>query len=185
MTKRIAFEITNEEANISALYTFALNPQEYSVNYPAKVNVTQTKGGAFIDDFGKGIPNIHIKGTTRFGNSDERRIVALRNFEEIKDHVYDFFFQDRIPGQPPNAILNFYNHTDDQYYRVAPIVFTLNRTSSKPLSYEYDIHLVVIEDLMDSEHRTPPQIDFLNEMMRRSEVLNILGINQLPLAWRF
>lgn len=64
--KRIEFEFNGQS------YKFALNPEEYTQSEPHRVTVTPTKGGAWADDFGLGIPTIQFKGTTGFRSSEQR-----------------------------------------------------------------------------------------------------------------
>jgi len=64
--RRIEFEFMGKS------YKFALNPEEYKQSEPSRVTVTQTKGGAWIDDFGAGIPTIQFKGTTGFRTQEAR-----------------------------------------------------------------------------------------------------------------
>ncbi|MMZ43501.1 hypothetical protein D1872_50530 [compost metagenome] len=65
--KRIEFEFMGNS------YKFVLNPEEYRQTEPARVTVTQTKGGAWVDNFGDGVPMIQFKGTTGFRSPEARR----------------------------------------------------------------------------------------------------------------
>jgi len=64
--RRMEFEFMGQT------YKFALNPEEYRQSEPSRITVTQTKGGAFADDFGAGVPSIYFKGTTGFRNTEMR-----------------------------------------------------------------------------------------------------------------
>jgi len=62
--------------------------------------------------------------------------------------------------------MEFWNFTDEDYYEVIPMQFTLTRSSSKALFYNYDINLVVIRKLTDPE---PTPIDIIEENLKKSE----------------
>jgi hypothetical protein len=53
-------------------YKFVLNPEEYKQSEPSRVTVTQTKTGAWVDDFGAGIQTIMFNGTTGFRSPEMR-----------------------------------------------------------------------------------------------------------------
>ena len=46
--------------------TLFINPENFSQTEPARINVTQTKGGIFVDQFGPGIKTITISGVTGY-----------------------------------------------------------------------------------------------------------------------
>ena len=46
--------------------TLFINPEEFTVTEPARISVTQTKGGAFVDHFGQGLKQVTIRGVTGF-----------------------------------------------------------------------------------------------------------------------
>lgn len=135
--KRIEF-IFNGRA-----YRFALNPEEYQHNTPNRANVTQTKAGAWIDEFGAGIPIIQFKGTTGFKNGSNIASSGFDKFKELKkfiDGVYD-----RVAiGQtvPSSKELLFYNYTDEEYWVVTPTQFDLLRSVSRPHMFAYNISLI-------------------------------------------
>jgi hypothetical protein len=46
--------------------TLLINPEEFTQAEPARINIIQTKGGAFADFFGQGLKTITIRGVTGF-----------------------------------------------------------------------------------------------------------------------
>lgn len=131
---------------VTDFYPFKLNPQEYSVTLPARINATQTKGGVFIDDFGLGIGVISIKGFSILANHSEHTIVALEEFKKLRDDIYLMFFENNIPGKPSENIMYFHNFTDDDHFRVIPFMFKFDRSAQKPHQYTYEIGLYIIDD---------------------------------------
>lgn len=124
-------------------YRFALNPEEYSLVSPNRANVTQTKAGAWIDEFGAGIPTIQFKGTTGFKNGTSDPTTGFRKLIELRDFVKKVY--DRVDiGQvvPAEKELLFYNHTDEQYFVVTPVTFDVNRSVARPHMFNYSIQLI-------------------------------------------
>ncbi|AYP68593.1 hypothetical protein EalM132_00081 [Exiguobacterium phage vB_EalM-132] len=123
-------------------YKFKLNPEEYEQDEPNRANVTQTKAGAWIDEFGAGVPIISMRGTT--GLSDGKKNTAgFQKFKELRDLIRNVY--NRVqPGQsiPASKEMHFYNYTDGEYWVVTPITFKLTRTVARPLLYSYDITLI-------------------------------------------
>lgn len=164
-SRRFAFELKNltlYKPYLSALtigpssfFPFKLNPQEYSVMLPSRINATQTKGGVFIDDFGLGIGTISIRGFTLVFDHQEHSIIALDEFKKLRDEVYLRFFENRSAGQAPTTEMYFYNFTDEDYYQVVPYSFKFDRSSAKPHLYLYDIGLYILKaatQVSSSEH---------------------------------
>lgn len=165
MNKRMMFRLSTGEE-----FRFALNPQDYSIATPSRVNVIQTKGGVFADNFGTGVTVISIKGITKnnFVRTSDGNVrnKALDTFKELRDKIVLGYFSGQVPGLPPNKTMEFWNFTDEDYYEVIPMQFTLTRSSSKPLFYNYDINLVVVRKLTDPE---PTPTDIVEESLEKSE----------------
>lgn len=127
------------------VYRFILNPEEYSQIEPNRINVTQTKAGAFIDDFGGGVPTINFKGTTGFktGGSDPTK--GFRKFKELRDLIRTYYFK-QYPGTNITSAneMTFHNYTDGEHWVVVPKQFSLMRSVARPLLYLYDVQLVCV-----------------------------------------
>jgi hypothetical protein len=135
--KRIEFEFNNTS------YKFALNPEEYSISEPNRVTITQTKGGAFADEFGAGLPTITMKGTTGFKNGTSSGTTGYTKFDELRTTIRNVY--NRLsPGQivTPDKEMMFYNYTDGDFWVVTPQTFQLLRTVARPLLYTYNIELI-------------------------------------------
>lgn len=179
--RRIEFEFMGKS------YKFALNPEEYTQPEPARVTVTQTKGGAWIDDFGAGQPTIQFKGTTGFRTQEQRNylnnasitsnnqqrylenilrdtsgrysdakklwardklessLTGFLKFKELRDYVRKYY--NKLPSG--HAVkkeheMIFHNYTDEDHWVVAPRIFSLVRSVSRPLLYSYEVQLICI-----------------------------------------
>lgn len=124
-------------------YKFILNPEEYTLSEPNRANVTQTKAGAWIDEFGAGIPMISFKGTTGFKNGTKNPKSGFQKFAELRSLIQEVYAR-VAPGRvvPPEKELKFYNYTDGQYYVVTPITFDLFRSVARPTLYAYNVQLI-------------------------------------------
>lgn len=121
---------------------FAINPEDYSQKEPHKANLTQTKGGAWIDTWGAGIVEFSLKGTTGVkgttGNIDTgyQRWKELRGLiREVYDSVSD--------GKAITDYIKLYNFTDNEYWYCYPSQngIELYRSKSRPNVYQYTISL--------------------------------------------
>lgn len=136
--KRMEFEFDGQS------YKFSLNPEEYSQSEPARIAVTQTKAGAWLDDFGAGLINISMKGTTGFKNGVDNSIGFVR-LKELRDLIRQYYYkQDPGTEVTSDKELKFHNYTDGEHWIVAVRTFDLFRSVSRPLMYGYSIQLTVI-----------------------------------------
>lgn len=135
--KRIEFVFNGKS------YKFALNPEEYTQSEPNRVTVTQTKSGAWLDEFGAGVPTITIRGTTGLKNGSKDATKGYAKFKELRDMIRSVYSR-VTPGMdiPSNKEMKFYNYTDGDYWIVTPSVFEINRSVSRSLLYIYNIQLI-------------------------------------------
>lgn len=147
--KRIEFEF------MGTYYKFALNPEEYSQPEPSKATMTQTKAGAWIDDFGAGVPTISFRGTTGWKHgggvattgtvTGGKGNLGFERFKELRDLIRQYYSK-LPPGQEVTSKyeLIFHNYTDGEHWVVHPQTFNLMRSVARPLLYLYDIQLICL-----------------------------------------
>lgn len=136
-------------------HTLILNPQDFSQREPVRGQVVQTLGGAYVDDFGRGLPKVQISGNTGWrlkhmpdgaGLLDGwQAFKALRSdifrfYTDAKDEVRTFLHN-------PNYEMRWYNWGEDEYYAIHPEDFQLQRSASNPLLYQYSFPFTCIRDL--------------------------------------
>lgn len=121
-------------------FKFTLNPEEYTQDEPSRSTVTQTKGGAWVDDFGAGLPTIYMKGTTGFKKGS-----GADKFKELRNFIREYM-NNGTPGAEVKDELTFHNYTDEESWIVHtdPTAFRLLRSKSNPLLYMYEIRLVCL-----------------------------------------
>ena len=163
--------------------TLFINPEELSQQEPAKITVTQTKGGAFVDYWGSGLTTLTVKGVTGF----RRRQVAGGPVQGLSGHEHFLKLRDLYrkwvqssKDDPKNTEMRFYNWADQEYYVVVITNFTFLRNVARPLLYQYNITMTVIQNitekvkqatasddvgqyLISPETRAPLALDTLNK----------------------
>jgi hypothetical protein len=124
-------------------YKFILNPEEYHQSEPNRANVTQTKAGAWIDEFGAGVPMITFKGTTGFKNGTKDPKSGFNKFKELRN-LMRFIYNRVAPGTVVSSSqeVKFYNYTDGEYWIVTPVTFDLLRSVARPTMYAYNVSLI-------------------------------------------
>lgn len=170
--------------------TLSINPENFSQTEPARITVTQTKGGMFVDHFGAGVTTITIAGTTGY----KHRVVQVSkdpNFAELESGQQEFLrlrkmYRDWMDNStdptaegvsnPNPAQMRFHNWADNESYLVAINTFTLQRAVGRPLLYQYNIQLTVIRPLDEQEKRIEPDVtDMLGDKDRNSIFYNNLN----------
>ena len=137
--KRVEFTMGDKS------YKFALNPEEFQQGEPNRITVTQTKAGAYVDDFGGGVQTISMKGTTGFKNGTKKGNKGFAKFKELRDLIRQYYFK-QAPGTPvagKNELV-FHNYTDGEHWVVVPKDFKLMKSVARPLLYAYDIQLICL-----------------------------------------
>lgn len=138
--QRVEFDLAGKS------YKFALNPEEYYQEEPSRSTVTQTKGGAWVDDFGAGLPTITIKGTTGLKKG------GFEKFKELRDLIRAYYKKGKFGAEMTEAQeLTFHNHTDGESWivHIDPSGFKLSRSKQSPLLYNYEIKMICLRNAKD------------------------------------
>jgi hypothetical protein len=147
---RQTFEMKVAGIGSELLHTLLVNPEDMQVDEPARVTVTQTLGGAFVTDFGQGLPTVTISGTTGYKkrtNAEGRETDGFEEFKNFRDRIYRGF----ISENDPKLSLYWYNWEDDEYYQIQPTNFRLMRNKAEPLLYRYEFRFTCIRKLRGSK----------------------------------
>lgn len=138
-------------------FVFPVNPEEFSVSRNERVQVVQTLGEPFIDEFGKGMPTLTVRGTTGWRiRPTIENIDGHEAFRRLHRNFIDGYFDQRQAKvgaglNPDDVMLVVVNNVDDLSYKVVPQNFKLLRSRVKPLLYQYEITFGVLEDLNSIE----------------------------------
>lgn len=141
-------------------HTLLLNPQNLSQNEPSRSSVTYTMGGAYVVDFGSGLPDIVISGTTGYSLrvNDDRE--ARDGFEEFIH--FRQLYRNYVETNDPDYIMLWYNWEDEEYYTIQPKYFRLQRSVSEPNLYRYELSFTGLAraDKTPSQGYTFDSVDF-------------------------
>lgn len=121
---------------------FAVNPEDFSQKEPHKANLTQTKGGAWIDTWGAGIIEFSIKGTTGVKGNSADIDTGYQRWKELRNLIREVY-EEVSDGAAITEYIKFYNFTDNEYWYCYPSQsgIELYRSKSRPNIYQYNIGL--------------------------------------------
>ncbi|MGR9106752.1 MAG: hypothetical protein ACU843_07450 [Gammaproteobacteria bacterium] len=126
-----------------------IRPEDLTRTDPSRLSVQQTLGGAWADNFGRGLPSITISGHTGWGQGD--RPVGLYEFNKLYSTVFFRWHEARRQavenGTDPDKIkLIFADVLDEFVWVVAPQSFVLKRSRTRPLLSQYNISMTWVSD---------------------------------------
>lgn len=128
-----------------------IRPEDLVRTDPSRLNVQQTLGGAWADNFGPGISQITISGHTGWRRTEGNGEDGIGRFLTLKETVFTEWHQRRDSiaksGLNPDGVrLVFSDALDDFAAVVAPMSFTLRRSRSRPLLAQYQLAMMVLGD---------------------------------------
>jgi hypothetical protein len=132
----------------------AIRPEDLTRTDQSRLNVQQTLGGAWGDNFGPGIPQIMISGTTGWRRGIADGLDGSERFTQLYEQVYQGWHQGRqnaiAAGQDPDKVqLVFADALDNMAVVVTPNTFVLRRSKSRPLLFQYQIAMTVVDQSLD------------------------------------
>lgn len=155
------FEIKKNSKTIMR-HTLLQNPQNITQAEQARTSVTQTIGGAYILDYGAGLPTVTLSGTTGYKrrvNEDGQKRDGYQEFIHFRNEIYRKF----VETNDPDYELYWYNWEDKDYWSIQPTVFRLQRSVSEPLLYRYEFGFTCLARIMSSNaaiRYTKDTVDF-------------------------
>ena len=157
----------------SFLFPLALNPQEQGMEEPFTIETTPTQGGGlYVEENGIVQRTLRIRGHTGWKprkleataglgyipypqkRSFGREIMPIildelsgqKHFQWLQDKVFRAYGDlKRDPTTALDTKLIFHNQKDDEHWIVAPMMFSLTRSASRPTLYEYNIELLILD----------------------------------------
>ena len=127
-----------------------IHPEGYTYRRPSRGSVINTLDAAFLDDFGEGVGSISIEGHTGWGGGDEG-LTQFKNLELIFEeyHIRRDTIANADIGVDPSIIqLWLLDTLNFEASSVYPEEFILTRSKNRPLLYQYQIRLIVLQDLL-------------------------------------
>jgi len=159
----IAFVLQNG-GSIGAPVTLKVRPEDLTRTEPSRINVTQTLGrdvSGWVDNFGQSLPSVTISGHTGWrtsAGSGEDGAEAFERLNELVVHEYHAAKQAAIDAgiDPATVKLLFVDMLDNFAWNVAPMQFTLRRSKSRPLLFQYSIQMQAIATSIDTQFQFLP-----------------------------
>ncbi|MGC1304607.1 MAG: hypothetical protein WA840_19735 [Caulobacteraceae bacterium] len=144
----IGFVLTDADGQRTSL-TLSIRPEDLSRDDPSRQTVTQTLGGAWLDDFGAGVSTIHIRGNTGWRGGEAGDGVEL--FATLRNTIWTAWHSARAravdEGKSPDTVtLIFADSLNGMTPRVAPGRFALKRNRNRPLLMMYELSMTVLSD---------------------------------------
>lgn len=144
----ITFVMEDESAGTSDELTLLIRPEELSIGFPSRMSVNQTLGGGWADSFGEGLEEGTYSGTLgwRATSSDTG---GTERLAKMKDFTYSDWHARRaaavVKGDDPSMVKLILVDTLNNYSRViAPRIFELKRSKSRPLLSQYRFNFVML-----------------------------------------
>jgi nucleoid-associated protein YgaU len=139
---------TGDAAGGGGPFTFPINPEQFTIEQPARQSVTNTIGGAYQDHFGPGVPTIQIAGHTGWRRHKSSQDDGFQAFLKLRQIHEDY---NRMCGEgDPDAVnLELTVSVPQGYghYRVSSDRFRSLKSTQSPLLYRYEIQFTVLRIL--------------------------------------
>jgi len=136
--------------------TLAIRPEDLTRTDPSRLTVQQTLGGAYMDNFGAGVASIVINGHTGWHRSQEGTQTpdGMDRWLALRAQVFDNWHsrkQNAIKaGRDPDQVqLIFADKLDNIACVVATASLTLRRNKARPLLFQYQINMIVLDDVIN------------------------------------
>ena len=145
--------------------TLFVNPEEFNQQEPGRINVTQTRGGAFVDYFGPGLYTITMRGVTGYHERQvgKSKVSGHIHFLQVREMWREWMKVTQI--DPKITEMRFYNWADQEYYKVAITNFQLMRNVQRPLLYQYSIQMTVIQNITEKVKKAAKDNDATNYLI--------------------
>lgn len=136
---KIAFQLGDK------WFRFAINPENYIHRKPHRTAAIKTKSRIIVQDFQEDIQTISISGTTGWNPTGRREDRGFLKIKEMKNYL-ETYANSGGDGRLPAQDFYFHNYTNGESFVVhlSPEGVTFTQDVSSPLTYRYEINLVVI-----------------------------------------
>lgn len=209
-------EVCKNAAN-TFLIPLVLNPNTMVMSEGFSMEATQTQGaGLYIERNGIVQRSLRIRGTTGWElqpwtgdtaqlsakNDAERNwnrklrevakgtpLSGQKHFQYLQDSVFRIYSHfSKTPATAVGTKLYFQNPRDSEAWRVEPRSFTLERSAKNPLSYDYDIDLLVVSPVDSTGALASPDKAILDKLRDKIAIVSAYTnvakgyVNQLTAA---
>lgn len=144
----------SDQGQLSPQVLLNVRPEDLTRNEPTRASVHQTLGSGkavgWVDNFGPGLPSVTISGHTGWRTAAGTGMDGAQAFDALHTLVEVDYFnakQAAVDGglDPSGVQLLFVDTLDNFSWAVVPTQFTLRRSKSRPLLYQYQINLQAVD----------------------------------------
>lgn len=170
-----------------------INPEDFVLEEPYRVNAVQTKGGAFIDIWDRGIRRLVLRGNTgwhtQVASNPTQTQDGFDNFFNIKDQIVNKYFTIRDVAITTNSssyidqnlTLTIIDLLNSRSYDVVPEYFRSLRNKSRPQLLVYESSFILrtpnsttpLDPLSSIQNTSVPAIS--NQLGLIATVLTTIG----------
>jgi hypothetical protein len=159
-------------------FRLQINPQELTQDEIFAIEVTPTLRGVVVEHHGTVLKDINISGTTgispmrREGGANKNTGNPLltsgrsgfEEFHELRSYFRMYVEQKRVDQRKDGELrLVFKNFKDQEFLYVEPQKFSMKRSASRPMLYDYQIALKAIGNATDLVVPESQGLDFLQK----------------------
>jgi hypothetical protein len=125
-----------------------IRPEDLTRSTPSRMSINQTLGGAWVDSFGEGLEAFSISGTLgwRTGPNGEDGAARLKTMRDKTFAKWHSMRQRAVDiGDDPNGVkLRFVDTLNNYTSVIAPQMFEIRRSKSRPLLASYRITFIAL-----------------------------------------
>lgn len=150
--------VLNDQASGDAPVSvdLVIRPEDLTRTDTSRMNVQQTLGGAWADNFGPGVPIVNIAGNTGWRGQGFLGADGETRFRQLFDQVFTQWHERRedavLQGRDPDLVQLIFSDTLDQFSGVvAPTSFVLRRSKASPLLCRYQISMAILDQNVDQQ----------------------------------
>lgn len=155
--KVVALRLTYPDGSYYT-HILSINPDDLQINLPSRTTVTQTEGGAYLDNWGIGVGQGMLQGNTGWRYHQKisgRAFDGLGAFKDLYQKIYLKYYElSQLAADPNSVKLRLIDNVDDLVLEINPDDFRLLRNKNKPLLFQYQMPFTVIEDILHLPPRT-------------------------------
>lgn len=149
-------------------HLFHPRPEEVDYRHPTRATVIHTLEDGWADDFGQGLVEITVQGTTGWrgaaGIPGEAMAYNLRN--AVNQLYHELREAHRAAGTDPDLVEMLWVDTLNVCaYVVYPTDFRLRRHKQRPLLYQYTMRLTALREFFSLNSGVGAIADFLGDLV--------------------
>lgn len=127
-----------------------VRPEALSITRPSRGSVVHTADSAFLDDFGHGVAQISLQGSTGYSESPLSGLPGIKALEALFNEYLARRQRTADAGGDPNSVvMDYLDVLNAQAFQVYPVEFAVDRRAKQgALLYYYRIRFWATRDYL-------------------------------------